>query len=758
MRSLIVSLLIVCAISLMPIRIAGDCGPLNAFRGYTFINPYIVPLDPSLAGFFLDFDILSTLVPPPSQAQGIGNLDEWWERFCRIPDKADIGSLIYQADVSDLQDLRSAIVSEGVPISYLRPAIAANTFARYLHRHQCTETLDYLIFAKRCEPHVVVRKNWDDRPTDRTGMRDLIEIGKIEFMETESHYFKLRYAYQIIRLAHYLRDYELTLELYEYLMPKIDNDPSILEYWIEGHRAGAIMALGDRVEASYIFSRIFEKCPSKRTSAYRSFDIRTDEEWKAINLLCANDHERAVLHILRANSENSRLVDEMWSVYNYEPKNRQLEYLALRELKRLEKDLLGLEFNDNRQTNKRFFNIPRSIAGERVIEFQGFVRRLVEAGNTARPEFWRLLEGYLELLAGDYYFAEKTFDELEEDTRNDTLLHQLEVWQTVLQILNLQQPVDEAEQKASEIQKRKIYSQYPDMGDFMRDRFTELYKNGGSSGKAFISQYRLEDLQLNPQMNIIDDLLRIVRQDRRNRFEKQMVEKEDGTTFEPELLDLKSSLLLSQNLPEAALETLKEMNSSAWDNLDPVLYTPFVDRLNDCVRCPVPDSLTTYNKGELIQALLDLDYQARAEQSRNRAAYLYYRMGLAYYNMTYFGPSWQVLDEFRSGASLKRHVRGSNNFVIPYLDHELGNREFFDCSRARYLFQRARTLADNAELAARATFMEAKCEQNEFYVSALPGTVQPHTAFDFLADNFFETQFYQRAVRECQYFRAYVTK
>jgi hypothetical protein len=731
---------------------------MTSFQGYSFINPYIVRLNPDLAHFFLDFDVLSTAVPPANQTQALSNVDEWWERYCRVPEKADLMSVIYQFTIDDLQDLLSAITSEDVPISYLSPAIANNTFAKYLHRFKCREALEYLIFAKRCEPHVTAKKRWDDSPDDRTGMRDLIRLGQQAFMDTESHYFRLRYAYQIIRLAHYLRDYEETLALYDFLMPKIDNDPSILEYWIEGHRAGAMMGLGQRVEASYIFSRIFEKCPSKRESAYRSFDIRTDEEWKQLSLMCANDHERAVLHILRANSENSKLIEEMWNVYNYEPQNRQLEYLALRELQRLEKDLLGQEFNDNRTLNKRYFGIPRPVAGERVIELQSFVRNLLDQGRIARPEFWKLLEGYLELLAGDYYFARQTFDDLAEITRNDTIEHQLQVWETVLQILELQPPIDEAELKASKIYNSKIYPQYPDMADFMRDRFTQLYKSDGSVGKSFISQYTLEDLQLHPQMDVIDDLLRIIRKKQRNRFEKSMVEKSDGTTIAPELIDLKSSLLLSQNLPEAAVETLKDIERTEWDNLDPSQYAPFVDRINDCVNCIIPDSLTTYNKGELIEELLDMEYRARAEESRNRAAYLYYKMGLAYYNMTYFGPAWQILDEYRSGSSIRRHRQGSEDLVIPTIKSEQGNLEFMNCSRARYLFQRARILADNKELSARATFMEAKCEQNEFFVYGTPGTAQPHAAFDILVDNFSDTQFFVQAVQECQYFQAYVTK
>ena len=35
-----------------------------------------------------------------------------------------------------------------------------------------------------------------------------IRQGKAAFLETESHYFRLRYAYQIIRLAHYLQDFD----------------------------------------------------------------------------------------------------------------------------------------------------------------------------------------------------------------------------------------------------------------------------------------------------------------------------------------------------------------------------------------------------------------------------------------------------------------------------------------------------------------------------------------------------------------------
>ena len=57
MRSLMLGLFMICGVVLVPIRIAGDCGPLSTFQGYTFINPYIVSLDPKIAGFFLDLGL-----------------------------------------------------------------------------------------------------------------------------------------------------------------------------------------------------------------------------------------------------------------------------------------------------------------------------------------------------------------------------------------------------------------------------------------------------------------------------------------------------------------------------------------------------------------------------------------------------------------------------------------------------------------------------------------------------------------------------
>ena len=55
------------------------------------------------------------------------------------------------------------------------------------------------------------------------------------------------------------------------------------------------------------------------------------------------------MYALRAHADESRAVEEMIKIYDLNPYNENLELLLVNEVKKLEKDLLGLEFNDKRR-------------------------------------------------------------------------------------------------------------------------------------------------------------------------------------------------------------------------------------------------------------------------------------------------------------------------------------------------------------------------------------------------------------------------
>ncbi len=241
---------------LLPIRIAIGCGPQLFFDGYSFINPNIIDQKSAYAPYFYSFNDFYEHFEKTKEIQVSGNLEEWKDIFCdQISIKA-IGDLIYKTSISDIKLLKTAVKNKKYPLS---PRLNKNAFARHLKTNRCHNTIDYLIFAKECEPHVSYYDPWEGTAKrDTFRMQELIEKGLKEFQKSKSNYIKLRYAYQLIRLAHYKQNYAQTLELYEYLIPKFDPVESILNYWIMGHRAGAIMKRGDHVQASYLYSLIFE--------------------------------------------------------------------------------------------------------------------------------------------------------------------------------------------------------------------------------------------------------------------------------------------------------------------------------------------------------------------------------------------------------------------------------------------------------------------------------------------------------------------
>lgn len=722
------------------------------FVGYSFVNPNLISPRIPGARLFVDMEELEAYYREQGDPQVKGNLEEWHERYCGLPDIRDIGALIYQTSTADIEQLRTAIRSPSVPLSY---ALADNSFARYLKRNKCLETADYLLYAKACEPYVTRRDPWEQPQLMYQDMSDLIEQGLTAFDGVASHYIRLRYAYQIIRLAHYSKQYERVLELCQNLLPKVDNDPSIVEDWILGHRAGAMMALGQRVEASYLFSRLFATCPSKRESAYLSFSVRTDAEWDACLALCKSPAEEATLFAIRGSFSDSKRLVEMKHIYERDPSSPYLTLFLVQELRKLERELLGLSFNPNRQQNKFYYGVPAADAGQQAIRLQQFVTQVLQEGVLQKVELWRIAQGYLAMLAGNFYDAQRSFEAARRMDLPDILKQQLDAFELALFVNTLVDIDEEDENEIYNLQRSDAaYQAFEDFSPFVRDRLIQLYESSGQLGKAFLMQYPLSHLKANMKPELLEDLLVLVRKPSPSKLEIQMIADGDSTILD-ELLNMKTSYFIAEYKFEAALATMKRMKRVNWSNYG--FFNPFVERFRDCVHCPLPTNVPIYTKGELLEILLDKQYQARA--GTGNLGVLYYEIGLALYNMSYFGQAWKAADFYRSGASLRTSYLRDGDNVTPHPVFPYGNRENFDCSRARLYFERARVTTDSTELAAKATFMAAKCERNEYYVNRWrPDAVQTFENFELLQQNYANTDFYQQVLKECLYFRAYATR
>lgn len=769
MRLRLLFLIAICAF--LPTNFPDACGLYdNDVYGYSFWKSEIVAQKSDYAPYFLNFADMSKYYEEIQKVQVEDNLIEWQKKVCESASIEDIAAVIYSGTLTELNLLKTIIQSGN---RYPSGRFKQNQFAAFLNSNACSETINYLIYAKKCEPLALALDPWNEDTKDYPAMQDLIREGQKRFKKTNSQFLKLRYAYQIIRLAHYRKDYAYVIELYDYLLPKIDpvlvnGVKSLIYWWILGHKAGAELQLGNNIEAAYLFSRIFAQCPSKRESAFRSFSIKNKEEWNEVLKKCKNDRERAVIYSLRANAADSRAIEDMMTIYELDPLSRHLEVLLVKEIKELERDLLGLKWNSHKYRNKKLHSIPRVMAGDYVIELQQFARNLRKEKKVANPNLWYLAEGYLELLAGDNYAAAQTFKEVRPLIQEEALTEQLKVFELALEITAFNKIDDKIERTAYDIIKdNDVYKSAKSFPNFLRDRMSVLYKKNDHPGKAFRSEHQILALKTNLQEDVINDLMNVCLNDNRNPFERLMVENKNGELITNELWDMKAVLALQDYQLEAALLAMRKMPRTEWDKFG--RFDPFRATVRDCISCPhSKDSIDLFNRGDLIIKLLDLEGEARAEPKK--APKNYFKIGIAIYNMTFFGHSWNARDYYRSGSSWDELTKGKSDvFSVNDSDYHLGNKEILNTERALYYFDKCRLLTDNQELAAKATFMAAKCELALFYQSGLYRRPKGRNTIPYIAESFqknykllkeqySETQFYQEIIEECAFFKAYATK
>ena len=431
----------------------------------------------------------------------------------------------------------------------------------------------------------------------------------------------------------------------------------------------------------------------------------------------------------------------------------------------MERQLLGLKFNSRRQENKIRYGIPSNGIKTYAIDLQAFVRQVRQEAKVTRPNLWLVAEGYLEFLSGDFYAAEKTFLEASHSVKEEALKEQLDVFLLAMEIARYEKPTAKVEEMAYDIIKEsKLYRRHPDVNAYLRDKMRFMYEEAGQDSKALLCHSTLADLKPNPLPEMVDELLAVRQKPNQTQFERLLTERFSVS----DLLDMKAVYLMGEGQMEAASQVYQRIPATEWAKYG--TYNPFIENFHDRVHIDNSrDTMTqtvNLNRGDLINTLLELEFRAKGDLEK--APVYYYKLGLAYYNMSYFGYEWRTMDYFRSGSTWGKLHLGKRG-VYPYWEYPIGNREITDVSRALFYFEKARLFAKTDELKAKATFQAARCEQKMFFVSdryqpppccnnipSLPDDYQYN--FDRLKTEFPHTDFYKWVIKECKYFEVYTSK
>jgi hypothetical protein len=746
---------------LVPMRTANsDCGALGnrAATPISFVHLDLLAWQSDYAPYLMGYHVIENYyMMNQRDPQENDNIGEWRGRFCDIPDSSDIEDLLFNREVSELADLREAASKKGRDVDYI---LRDNSFAQVLQQNHCLETIDYLIFAKSCEPFCMKGDKWSDKKPLNADMSGLIARGNMEFKRTKSPFLRMRYFYQMLRLAHYSKDYPQVLRLWDELLPKIQRTQTIINYWALGHRAGALYALGRRSEAAYLFAVVFRYCPSKRKQAFESFKIQTDKEFQECLSFCKNPQERAAIYAIRASYNNARALEDMYELYKLDPTNEHLDMLLIRETLRLERIFLSNDFRRGRYDRA---TVEKTL--DYLARLRTFVGGVANQNRVRKPALWRTTEGYLALLGGDVRGSLATLYKAEKLTppEDNLLLEQIENYTLAARIIGLQASDTQVDSVLTTLRNSNAYASDDDFEKLLYEKLGVLYRQRGENGAAFLCEYSIGELEKNPSLTLLEDLITLSRKPNKTFFEKELTMRGDSTTIEGDIWDLKGRYHLARFQFEAAATAFEHTE----ERRRVKRFSPFSDNLKDCVNCLRSDTVGLVNRLTFTRTMLDLEFQSKA--ALDKAAPYYYKLGLGYYNMTFFGNSSGLADAYRSGKSWENINQGKNVFTVK--NNPFGNMEVLDCAIALSYFEKARQLWWNTdrEMSARAAFWAAKCQENLFFISTenryrtgsrLAPDLPPQyrSYFDLLKNYYGETKFFGQARTECKYFDFYVRR
>lgn len=708
----------------------GDYNPGITY--YAFLNPGVVsqlnnsPLPPT-------FEHLYNYAWKDKKKDAQDNLKEWQKYFQNKPVIKDIKQLVYKAGVKESKNIKNFVrgTSTSLALKWRN-----NTVVKYLKQKRSVDVINYLIFAKKCEPFVTSNGYYDSplvfEEGDHQKIQDLIINGNGAYLSTQNVFLKMRYAYQLVRLAHYSKNYTQAIKLYDKLVKPLESSSnSLIKYWALSHKAGVLMQSGKKAEGAYLFAKVFDKCPSRQSQVFFSFKVASDLDFKRVLSLCKTNNERATIYLLRGLKPYANAMEEIRNIYQLDPTSKYLELLLNREIHKMEINLLSADLSKNLAFYQKFEGFPKQEAIKYLKELQTLVTNVLKEHKVRDIKLWEITNCYLAYIAGKPGKALRLLNNL---SLNDAAKRQAQAFKLAIKITQLKNIDKEVETNL--FQQVKLLK-HRRLTDYMKNVFQRKLHGQGDVGKAYLCTPDNSSLHIPLTMPVVDNLIA---------WEKRTKNK---TPFEKTLnsklkhwYKVKATMYLNEDKPKDALKYYKLAGSSKKLQADPKYYT-----INGFYgsRRPI---INKYTQESLAEEMIRL--------GKNKTdAETVFELGNIYYNMTWFGNTWDALENDRSTYDAQfyqgRLSRGKANRKIP---------RNLDMSYPLDYFVKALGLAHqkgNKELAAKAAYMAAKCQQMAYQVSkdydngkAIPDKYLSN--FKLIQQHYSDTQYYKEIVKECMYY------
>ncbi len=682
-------------------------------------------------------------------------------------------------------------------------SVSNNGMTKFFSSGKDLEALGYILYAKQVEPNVTGEWTaWEPISRDQEKMGKLMKNGQQLYAVAKNNFIKLRLAYQVARLAHYSGRYTEAIQWYD---TGISDNPtqSVLKDLGLSLKAGAMMRLGQKPEAAYIFSQLFSKSELKRISNYMSFDWcvkRFDEaDRKKCLALCKTDLEKANMLGLFALGSNRDELNALKRIQQLAPNSPLLEILLVREMNKLEeyyytpalqfhtgKDRIMLnyaEITTSDSSYQAFYKETKALTA--------FCQEAAKQASTPNKALYSLTAAHASLITGDYPATRKLLDDTKKLKLSQPLQDQWAMT-NLLWIINTMPTFDSRSEEQlfssmrwlekmastdTEYAKfyRRIYSEilaprYQQMEVAARIKYLLCIGVADWIQKTYVKDGwgyyggALSKLRTELSGTEVEQLIQLMESKNLNAFEKYIVE--HNSFSKNDVNDVAGTSFLRQFDYANAIKWFSKIPADYYKEEPYTTYlaaNPFADLIID-THAPTPQDTVRYTRLSFSRKMLQLETDLKTASDPEKKAKLYYELAKGYYQMSYYGNSWLLV----------QYSWSSNESVSDANPLKPGEKEYFGVYKAEDHYLKAFALTKDKNLKARCLFMAAKCDQKQVdmplwnakqdykeYEKAMTAyrrklMVSPH--FTTLAREYSTTPFYKEAYNTCSYLKDFVRK
>jgi hypothetical protein len=684
-----------------------------------------------------------------------GNIEEWRQYLGLSYDETKY--LVFKASRSDLQNL-----SKG------KRAVDENlSFASADFMKNQKQALLYLAYAKYLEPYMRIIPGEDtdfywDLPEYEHNAGDL-DYEKVKTVLTKSwnaesdNELKLRYGYQLVRLAHYTRRYQEAVQLFEQYVEPLKMRTEMY-YYALAQKAGALRGMGETQRANRDFIRVFANSYDLKTMAYTSLTMGWDNEINFADFVAgaADNNERNDIFFMMGYSDFNNPVNEIEKIVVTDPNAIQAKVLMVRAINMLERRML-LSYvpwgeGDDRS---RYPYLGQDDTDGRAFFNQALRVSDMQRDKASDKNFWNLASSYLHFLNKDFELANNCLGNVKSTDADYMAM-----------VKNLTAYIDICRQpKIDANTERYLYDNYAKMikgeenyslnmadNSFIGVVLSNRYGLQGEKAKSFLMLRHVKAIEDNPDESLLDDIQSFL-----NKKKKTQLEEYIAATSTTEMANTNNYLAYVKGvlrLTEGDFKTAKglfekqtrlKMSRRLFGHNIVVYYSgDEKDIMRDDYTADFSFIHDNMTEVEVADALMQLDKIGKKEKG-DESAKANYLIANFFYNVSRTGYYRQYLRfDNNNGFSYWKYGPDANVY-----------KNTLDLSSA-YL-EKAKKSAEDRELKAHIVYAQAKNAQQvmEDHVDTWDQQmVIPHAQLNEF-DQYAGTSYHQAVLSNCLYYRDY---